>query len=594
MQGATESGWLQSRVRKGWFEFRANGLRLQRGLRNLAARDLADAGAGQIRNTGDGTAGWRPIAESRSALWTSLADDRTAMVAGKVQNLRVAASRLDGLRLRPGQVFSFWKAVGRPLGRRGFVLGRELREGCMIASVGGGLCQLSNALYDAALAAGMDILERHAHSQTVPGSLAERGRDATVFWNYLDLRFRGDRACLIRVGLTADELVVAILGEPAAASRTRATSLPLTLMGQTSPEPDDCGECAQAACVERYEPPPRSSGTCYLLDEVWPEFDRWIAEQAHAGDVALMPLDGVRRKRAAYAWPSVHGEGVRRIEHPWLTLRRSLASRRLQAQGAERQRALMSYEERFARAYARSVRYDAERVVVPIGMLADLWRTGVLGGRHYEVMMARSPIAMLQQSLDRAAALHPESTTLGDFRADDEQVALEELALRQAAALVTPHRAVADFAGERYGVPIVRLDWVRPQPAAATVRGDAVLFPASALGRKGAYEVRDACRQLDLTVNVLGNASERTAFWEGVRTMRADPARLFDGVGCVVLPAFVEQRPRLLWKAHASGVPVICSPECGIPAQPGIAVVPAGDVPRLVEALGAQLSRTQP
>ena len=63
----------------------------------------------------------------------------------------------------------------------GFVAGRELREGCMVSSIGGGLCQLSNALYAAALEAGCEIVERHAHSKVVPGSLAERGLDATVF-----------------------------------------------------------------------------------------------------------------------------------------------------------------------------------------------------------------------------------------------------------------------------------------------------------------------------------------------------------------------------------------------------------------------------
>ena len=76
---------------------------------------------------------------------------------------------------------------------RGFVKGRELREGCIIPNVGGGLCQVSNALYDAALQAGHEIVERHAHTQVIAGSLAEQGRDATVFWNYVDLRFRSER-----------------------------------------------------------------------------------------------------------------------------------------------------------------------------------------------------------------------------------------------------------------------------------------------------------------------------------------------------------------------------------------------------------------
>ena len=91
-------------------------------------------------------------------------------------------------------VFSFWKQVGRTNRLKGYVAGRELREGCLIPSIGGGLCQLSNALYDAALQAGFEIVERHAHSQVIPGSLAEAGANATVFWNYVDLRFRSHHA----------------------------------------------------------------------------------------------------------------------------------------------------------------------------------------------------------------------------------------------------------------------------------------------------------------------------------------------------------------------------------------------------------------
>jgi vancomycin resistance protein YoaR len=58
---------------------------------------------------------------------------------------------IDGVVVPAGGVFSFWAQVGRPVARRGFAPGRELREGCLVPSVGGGLCRLSNALYQAAL-----------------------------------------------------------------------------------------------------------------------------------------------------------------------------------------------------------------------------------------------------------------------------------------------------------------------------------------------------------------------------------------------------------------------------------------------------------
>ena len=99
----------------------------------------------------------------------------------------MAVQAIDGVEVPAGEVFSFWRQIGRTTKARGFVNGRELREGCLIKSVGGGLCQLSNGLYEAALDAGLEIVERHAHSRVVPGSRAARERDATVFLSLIHI-----------------------------------------------------------------------------------------------------------------------------------------------------------------------------------------------------------------------------------------------------------------------------------------------------------------------------------------------------------------------------------------------------------------------
>ncbi len=149
----------------------------------------------------------------RTPLWTNAGGEKDrALNAGKIQNLRVALRGLDGIEVEAGRTLSFWRQVGRPTRRRGYVAGRELREGCMIATIGGGLCQLSNALYDAGLQAGLEVVERHAHTRIVPGSRAAAGRDATVFWNYLDLRLRGRRPFRIEARLTADDLELTLRG----------------------------------------------------------------------------------------------------------------------------------------------------------------------------------------------------------------------------------------------------------------------------------------------------------------------------------------------------------------------------------------------
>jgi hypothetical protein len=117
----------------------------------------------------------------------------------------------------------FWRQVGKATARKGYRPGRMLQEGCMIPAIGGGLCQLSNALYQIALDSGCEIVERHRHSRTVPGSATAAGRDATVSWNYVDLRFRPAVDMQLAVELTADHLIVAALKrsypQPAACPR---------------------------------------------------------------------------------------------------------------------------------------------------------------------------------------------------------------------------------------------------------------------------------------------------------------------------------------------------------------------------------------
>src|SRR5438874_1576455 len=148
------------------------------------------------------------VGASSTPLWSEAQPEERLYELGKVHNLRRAAAALQGVVVPAGALFSFWKQIGRTARRRGFVAGRMLQEGCLIPATGGGLCQLSNALYETALQAGCEIVERHAHSRIVPGSAAADGRDATVAWNYVDLRFRPRDAMRIEAQVTRDELIV--------------------------------------------------------------------------------------------------------------------------------------------------------------------------------------------------------------------------------------------------------------------------------------------------------------------------------------------------------------------------------------------------
>ncbi len=174
-----------------------------------ANRSLTNAFDHRVRRypTGSLAAG-EAIAEVVTPLYTDLDPNERALQLGKVQNLRIGARAIDGATLEAGAVFSFWAQVGRPTRARGFVEGRELRQGCIIPTIAGGLCQLPNSLYGAARQAGCEIVERHGHTAPISGSAFPPGEDATVFWNYVDLRFRVPQKVALRARLTRSDLIV--------------------------------------------------------------------------------------------------------------------------------------------------------------------------------------------------------------------------------------------------------------------------------------------------------------------------------------------------------------------------------------------------
>ncbi|HKP35488.1 MAG TPA: VanW family protein [Pyrinomonadaceae bacterium] len=251
---------------------------------------------------GDGLISHPAIAESRTPLRMTDDEVESLFTSGKIHNLRLAIRKLNGLELRAGEVFSFWTQLGRPSRRKGYVRGRELREGCLILSTGGGLCQLSNALYDAALQAGFHIVERHAHTRVIAGSLAEIGRDATVFWNYVDLRFKSTHEFRIEAELTSDDLIVRLRGEVGARSSLRRITTTRTVPALDNVK--NCSTCEAQECFRHLRPLAirnYSGRNAYLVDEYWPEFDRYIAATKRSHDLLCVPMDGKRLGKANYA-----------------------------------------------------------------------------------------------------------------------------------------------------------------------------------------------------------------------------------------------------------------------------------------------------
>lgn len=145
-----------------------------------------------------------PHAEHATPLMRKLKDVDMWLQENKVQNLRLAAAKLDGVVLLPGETLSYWRCIGNPTRRKGYVEGMLLKNGGVTAAVGGGLCQLSNLIYWMTLHTPLTVTERHRHGYDVfPDSNRTQpfGSGATCFYNYLDLMIRNDTPHPYRLSL---------------------------------------------------------------------------------------------------------------------------------------------------------------------------------------------------------------------------------------------------------------------------------------------------------------------------------------------------------------------------------------------------------
>lgn len=114
----------------------------------------------------------------------------------KAVNLALAAPKINGILIRPGETFSFWHLVGRPSVANGYRTGMVIANAQTGEAVGGGMCQFSNLIHWMVLHAPLTITEQHHHDQfdLFPdfGRQVPFGTGTSIFYNYLDYRFRND------------------------------------------------------------------------------------------------------------------------------------------------------------------------------------------------------------------------------------------------------------------------------------------------------------------------------------------------------------------------------------------------------------------
>lgn len=130
-----------------------------------------------------------------SELYRNLSKNDTAMQNAKVENLLIAIKKINGVIIKPGQIFSYWRLIGNPTKFKGYKKGMMLVDGVPTARTGGGLCALSNIIYWITLHTPLSVIERYRHSYDVfPDSNRTRpfASGATCVYNYRDLMIKNE------------------------------------------------------------------------------------------------------------------------------------------------------------------------------------------------------------------------------------------------------------------------------------------------------------------------------------------------------------------------------------------------------------------
>ena len=113
----------------------------------------------------------------------------------KAKNIELATAKINGTIVHPGETFSFWKTIGKTSKRKGYRDGRIIIGDKLMPGIGGGLCNLGNALHLLVLHSPLTVTELHCHSDALAPDHGKRipfSSGTSVSYNYIDYRFRND------------------------------------------------------------------------------------------------------------------------------------------------------------------------------------------------------------------------------------------------------------------------------------------------------------------------------------------------------------------------------------------------------------------
>jgi vancomycin resistance protein VanW len=131
------------------------------------------------------------VFKHKSMILRPLKDVEMYLQENKRTNLKIAIQHLNNIVIKPNETFSFWKSVGRPTKKKGYLEGLVLNNGKIDKDVGGGLCQLGNLLFWIFAHSPLLITERYRHGFDVFPDVKRKvpfGAGATLAYNYIDLQ----------------------------------------------------------------------------------------------------------------------------------------------------------------------------------------------------------------------------------------------------------------------------------------------------------------------------------------------------------------------------------------------------------------------
>ena len=180
----------------------------------------------------------RDVVELCNTILGSFTTEYADSAEGRAANLANGARLINNTVLYPGEIFSGYEHLAPFTAKNGYFVAGAYSKGKVIDSVGGGACQVTTTLYNAALEAELEIVQRHEHSMTI--SYVNLSRDAAIAGTYKDLKFKNntDVPILIQAYTKGRKITFNIWGHETRDTENRRIEYVTRILSETAPPPD--------------------------------------------------------------------------------------------------------------------------------------------------------------------------------------------------------------------------------------------------------------------------------------------------------------------------------------------------------------------